>query len=62
MQIDWYAIYLNREKTSEAFVPPKPKLFDMTTFSSFSCAFSGTKLNPVPTEGECKFKVGGITF
>ncbi len=56
------SVYLSLENTSDALVPPKPKLFDTTTFSFLSCASRGTKLNLGPTEGETKFKVGGITF
>jgi hypothetical protein len=34
--------YLYFEKASEALVPPKPKLFDNATLTSFCCADNGT--------------------
>jgi hypothetical protein len=34
--------YSNSEKTSDALVPPKPKLLDMATLTCFSWAWSGT--------------------
>ena len=55
-----YSSYL--EKTSEQFVPPKPKLFVMATFTVFACASDGTKFRSNPTSGFLRFNVGGTAF
>src|SRR5690606_15070870 len=52
----------SREKTSDALVPPKPKLLDKATLTFFCCAWCGTKLNRDPTSGLFRFSVGGTTF
>lgn len=55
-------IYLCREKTKDALVPPKPNELDMATSTCLSCDWRGTKLKSVPTFGLCRFSVGGTAF
>lgn len=55
-------IYLYREKTKDALVPPKPKELDMATSTCLSCDWRGTKLKSKPTFGLCRLSVGGTAF
>ena len=43
--------YLNALKTSEAFVPPKPKELDNDILTDLSFASKGTRSIPLLTEG-----------
>lgn len=56
------AVRSSSENTSEALVPPKPKLFDTATLTSFCCAWWGTKLKFAPTLGASRLSVGGRVF
>ena len=48
-----------RLKTTEAFVPPNPKLLDITTSMGIRLAALGTRSRGVSTEGLSRLIVGG---